>query len=76
MELEIVLTAALIIFMAILILVMLGIYRDMKRFLSNNIEEVLIISAETIEERMKIIDDSVSGVVKILQSDNKSFSYH
>ena len=53
MDLQVVIAAALVVFMGVFLVMMWKICNGMKQFLSDNIEEALIVSGDYIGERIQ-----------------------
>ena len=69
---QIISIAALIIFMLVLLVVFWEIYKGMKTFLNDNIAEVLVVCGEVIDERIQVLDSSVSKKMTSLQYENQN----
>ncbi len=64
--------AAMVVFLMVFIVMMWRIYAGMKQFLSENIEEALIVSAESIGKQIYSVEEAVSAKMNVLQNENKS----
>ncbi len=69
---QIISIAALIIFMLVLLVVFWEIYKGMKTFLNDNIAEVLVVCGKVIDERIQVLDCSVSKKMTSLQYENQN----
>ncbi|MBQ2616530.1 MAG: hypothetical protein IJF90_06700, partial [Synergistaceae bacterium] len=69
---QIISIAALIIFVLVFLVVFWEIYKGMKTFLNDNIAEVLVVCGEVIDERIQVLDSSVSKKISSLQYENQT----
>ena len=69
---QIISIAALIIFVLVFLVVFWEIYKGMKTFLNDNIAEVLVVCGEVIDERIQVLDSSVSKKMTSLQYENQN----
>ena len=69
---QIISIAALIICVLVFLVVFWEIYKGMKTFLNDNIAEVLVVCGEVIDERIQVLDSSVSKKISSLQYENQT----
>lgn len=73
MDLQILYAALLVVFMCIflfMIFMMWKIYKGMKKFLSDNIEEALLVSGEYIGEQIQSVEHSVQKKMSVIENSN------
>ena len=70
MDLQILSAAVLIAFMLVFMLMMWKIYKGMKKFLSDNIEEALLVSGEYIGEQIQSVERSVQERMSVIENSN------
>lgn len=69
---EIIFAGIVIVFMVIFLVMMWTIYRGMKKFLSDNIEEALIVSGDYIGDRVKDLHSTMTGRMNALENENRT----
>ena len=72
LTLQVISAAAMMIFMLIFIVMMWKISSGMKQFLSENIEEALIVSAECIGDQIMSIEKAMAEKMSVLQNENRA----
>lgn len=72
LNIQIIFSAAVIVFMVIFLAVTWIIYGGMKKFLRSNIGEVLIISGETICERVENLNSAMTKRMNTLENENRT----
>ncbi len=69
---EIIFAGIVIVFMVIFLVMMWMIYSGMKKFLSDNIEEALIVSGDYIGDRVKDLHSTMTGRMNALENENRT----
>ena len=72
MDLQVIFAAAFVVLLVVLIVMMAIFYNGMKKFLSYNVTDALIVSAEAINEQLGILQHSMTDKINTLQSENKT----
>ena len=72
MDLQIIFTAALVILLVVLLIMIISmLYNEMKEFLSDNVTNAVIDSAEAIVKQLGTLQDSMTDTMNTLQNENK-----
>lgn len=69
---EIIFAGIMIVFMVIFLVMMWTIYSGMKKFLTDNIEEALVVSGDYIGDRVKDLHSTMTGRMNALENENRT----
>ena len=72
LDLQVICAAAMMGFMLVFVVMMWKISSGMKQFLSDNIEEALIVSAECIGDQIQSIEKAMAEKMNVLQNENRA----